>query len=66
MTNRAIRIEDDDPQSVRTTPPQAWITYRKKNGQGAHSGTIATNPDYVKAHKDWVWLEIKLPPDSCN
>jgi hypothetical protein len=41
--------------------PQAWITYVKKDGRGRHSGTIATNPDYVKVHKDWVWLPLKLP-----
>ena len=42
-------------------PTKAWITYRKKNGKGLHSGTIATNPDYIKAHNDWEWLPITLP-----
>lgn len=39
----------------------AWITYRRKDGKGKHSGTIATNPDYVKAHKEWLWQKINLP-----
>ena len=41
--------------------PQAWITYRKKNGKGKHSGTISTNPDYVSVHKEWLWQPITLP-----
>lgn len=40
---------------------KAWVTYRKKDGSGEHSGTIATNPEYVKVHKEWVWLPITLP-----
>ena len=42
-------------------PLKAWITYVRKDGGGRHIGTIATNPAYVKAHKDWVWLPIDLP-----
>ena len=41
--------------------PEAWITYRKKDGRGKHSGTISTNRDYIEAHKDWVWQKIALP-----
>ena len=41
--------------------PEAWITYRKKDGRGKHSGTISTNRDYIEAHKDWVWQKITLP-----
>lgn len=40
--------------------PRAWITYRKKDGSGEHPGTISTNPEYVRVHRDWVWLEIPI------
>ena len=52
------------PRSVLLDPPQAWITYVRKDGKGRHRGTIATNPDYIKAHKDWKWIPIKLPEDK--
>ena len=63
MTNRA----DDElgtPRSVLTSPPQAWITYRRKDGKGVHRGTIATNQDYIKAHKEWKWIPITIPEDK--
>ena len=41
--------------------PRAWITYRKKDGTGEHGGTIATNPEYVKVHSEWLWEVITLP-----
>jgi hypothetical protein len=45
-------------------PLRAWITYRKKDGSGKHGGTLATNPEYVRAHREWHWIEIKLPQDD--
>ena len=53
--------ERQTERAVLTDQPQAWITYVRKDGQGRHSGTITTNPEYVKAHKDWVWLPVALP-----
>jgi hypothetical protein len=44
--------------------PRAWITYRKKDGSGLHTGTIATNPEYVKLYKEWHWIELHIPPDG--
>ena len=45
---------------------QAWITYRRKDGKGEHSGTIATNPEYVKVHHEWQWLPITLPSPATH
>lgn len=59
MSEKANRLE---PMEL-SYPPKAWITYRKKDGSGEHRGTIATNPRYVKAHGDWLWLPIEIPQD---
>lgn len=44
--------------------PEVWITFRKKDGTGEHSGTVATNPEYVKVHHEWRWIPIALPKDE--
>lgn len=63
-------MRDPGPGAARTRlasddgKPRAWITYRKKDGTGVHSGTIALNPDYVRVHHEWLWREIELPKDE--
>jgi hypothetical protein len=62
MTDEEAMVEAITQESK----PRAWITYRKKNGKGKHSGTIATNPEYIKVHNEWHWIEIKLPLDAAK
>lgn len=53
-----VRLRGEDGK------PRAWITYRKKDGTGAHIGTLATNPKYVRVHHEWLWLEVPMPSDK--
>lgn len=59
MSDISLRTEAEAHSVLNQ--PQAWITYRRKDGKGKHSGTISTNPDYIKAHSSWLWQSIKLP-----
>lgn len=60
MSDISERTEAE-AHAVLDDGPKAWITYRKKDGTGKHKGTITTNEDYVRVHRDWLWQTIKLP-----
>ncbi|MBR7905928.1 hypothetical protein [Burkholderia cenocepacia] len=39
--------------------PAAWITWQSKDGkQKLEYGCIATNPEYCKAHDEWIWTPL--------
>lgn len=57
----SLEFAENTEKSVLTDPPKAWITYVRKDGKGRHCGTVSTNPDYVRMHNEWVWLQITLP-----
>ncbi|MBR8279751.1 hypothetical protein [Burkholderia vietnamiensis] len=39
--------------------PAAWITWQSKDGkQKLEYGCIATNPEYCKAHDEWLWAPL--------
>ncbi|MBR8423863.1 hypothetical protein [Burkholderia cenocepacia] len=39
--------------------PAAWITWQSKDGkQKLEYGCIATNPEYCKAHDEWLWTPL--------
>lgn len=39
--------------------PVAWITYETKDGkQKLEIGSVSSNPEYCKVHKNWIWIPL--------